>query len=226
MNEDWPEWKRAALASFSEWLAELPDEEPERLEEKGAADLYTLAEELTALKQEMRALGRNTARLADAGEATRDTLMQELPVLMKAQSVSSAGAPDREALLQARREAEQAFLIELGDLSEALEELRTRPVEMAWPFYVPGAVRVRLMQAQSKPLEVLAVRVKTLLGRHALTPLATVGAPFNAERMNAAGLSDERKVAPGCVSAVVRQGFICGNTVLRLAEVIVEEQKA
>ena len=226
MNEAWPEWKRAAQASFSEWLETLPDEEPERLEEKSAADLYTLAEELTALKQEMRTLGRNTARLADAGEATRDTLMQELPVLMKAQSASSAGAPDREALLQARREAEQAFLIELGDLSEALDELRMRPVEMAWPFYVPDAVRKRLLKTQSKPLEVLAMRVKTLLSRHALTSLAAVGAPFDAERMNVAGLSNEEKIAPGCVSAVVRQGFMCGNTILRLAEVIVEEQKA
>ena len=221
MNEAWPEWKRTALGSFSEWLDSLPDEEPP-MDEIGSADLYTLAEELTALKQEMRTLGRSTARLAEVGESTRDALKQEMPALMKAQAATT----NRDALRQARREAEHAFLIELGDLSEALEELKARPVDMSWPFYVPAAVRDQLAKAQAKPLEVLAMRVKTLLARHALAPLAAVGAPFDAERMNAAGISGDGGAAPGCISAVVRQGYMCGNTVLRFAEVIVEEQEA
>jgi len=42
--------------------------------------------------------------------------------------------------------------------------------------------------------------------------------------MNAADISHTGKSAPGCVSAVVRQGFIRGGEILRQAEVIIEEQ--
>ena len=177
------------------------------------------------MKQEMRVLGRTTARLADSSQSVAETLKEELPALLKAQEVRSAAAPDKEALLQARREAARPFLIELGDLSVALNELRSRGGEGAWPFYVPVSVRRRLQQAQAKPLEVLAARVAALLNRHALTPLAAEGACFDAGKMNAAGVSRDGRVPPRCISAVVRQGFACGEEILRWAEVIVEEEQ-
>lgn len=223
MRAELPAWKQAALARFEAWLNEAPDAEPVFAEES-PIDLYTLAEELTALKQEMRTLGRNTARLADSGEAVSKTLREELPTLLKKQAAGAVAAPDRQALLAARRAAERPFLIELGDLSAALNELVARRVEMAWPFYVPAAVRKRLLSAQAKPLEVLTSRVAALLSRHAVKPLAVVGEPFEAARMNAAGVSSTGAVAAGCISAVVRQGFVCGDDVLRMAEVVVEEK--
>ncbi len=224
MTEGMPGWKLDALERFCGWLEALPDEPPE-CQNEDPVDLYVLAEELTALKQEMRTLGRTTARLADSSRTVSDTLKEELPMLLKARAAPPAAAPDREALQQARREAARPFLIELGDLSAALNELRARNVAMSWPFYVPGAVRRRLQQAQAKPLEVLARRVHALLNRHALTAMAAEGEPFDAARMNAAGVSRDGHAPPGCVSAVVRQGFICKKDVLRFAEVIVEESE-
>lgn len=223
MSEEMPEWKQVALTRFTEWLKEVPDEEPPS-EEGSSVDLYTLAEELTALKQEMRTLGRNTARLAESGEVVSATLREELPALLKAQPSNSGSAPNRETLLAARRDAERPFLVELGDLSVALSELSARRAEITWPFYVPGTVRKKLMSAQAKPLDVLTSRVSALLSRHALKPMAVVGERFEAVRMNAACMSSERAVAAGCISAVVRQGFICGEDILRMAEVVVEER--
>lgn len=222
MSDDMPQWKRDALARFTEWLDAMPNEEPE-CQEPEPVDLYTLLEELTALKQEMRTLGRSTARLADSSLAVSHTLKDELPSLLRAQQASTG--PDKEALLQARRQAERAFLIELGDLSVALNELRNREVDVAWPFYVSASVREQLVGAHAKPLAVLASRVDALLSRHGLSALVAVGDAFNAVKMNAAGISNAGKIAPGCISAVVKQGFVCGDDVLRLAEVIVEEMK-
>lgn len=222
-NGPMPEWKQQALARFTEWLERLPNDAPPDGAADGPADLYTLAAELTALKQEMRTLGRTTAELSGSSRGIAETLKEELPALLKAQPSAPAAMPDRDALIQARREAEHPFLVELGDLSAALNELRGRAAEPAWPFYVPGSVRARFMQALDKPLEVLAARLNALLGRHALVPLAAVGEPFDAARMNAAGVSSEGAVAPGCISAVVRQGFVCGEEVLRMAEVVVEK---
>ena len=225
MSDEMPEWKQQALERFSSWLEALPDASVETPEEV-SMDPYTLAEELTALKQEMRTLGRTTAQLASSSQAVSNTLKEELPMLLQAQEPAAPSvAPDKEALQQARRKAIRPFLIELGDLAVSFNELSARKGELKWPFYVPAAVRRQLEQAQVKPLEVLTMRVSALLTRHALTPMATVGAPFDAARMNAAGMSVDGQVAPGCISAVVRQGFVCGADVLRFAEVIVEESK-
>lgn len=223
MNEEMPEWKRETLERFRGWLEALPDEAPVRSED-ASMDLYTLAEELTALKQEMRTLGRTTAQLAGSSQSVSDTLKEELPMLLKAQANRPPPVPlDREVLSQARREAIRPFLIELGDLSVSFNELVARRTEIQWPFYVPQAVRKRLQREQAKPMDVLATRLKALLARHALTPMAVVGAPFDAARMNAAGVERTGKVPAGCIGAVVRQGFVCGEEVLRFAEVIVEE---
>jgi molecular chaperone GrpE len=225
MNALMPEWKQEALERFRGWLEALPDEAPVEPDEP-SMDLYTLAEELTALKQEMRTLGRSTAQLADSSRTVSDTLKEELPMLLKAQEAATPStAPDKEAVQAARRDAIRPFLIELGDLSVSFDELSARKAEVKWPFYVPEAVRKQLRQVQAKPLEVLSVRVNALLSRHALVPLASEGARFDAVRMNAAGVSCVGKVAPGCISAVVRQGFVCGEEILRFADVIVEENK-
>lgn len=222
-QESLPDWKQRALAQFRAWLEGLPDDASSDDASDDPVDLYTLAAELTALKQEMRTLGRTTAQLSDSSRGIADTLKEELPTLLKTPAATPVKAPDRDALRQARCDAERPFLIELGDLSMALNELRDRAVEPDWPFYVPPSVRTRVMKAQAKPLDVLTARMKALLGRHGLVPLAMIGEPFDAVRMNAAGVSSEGDVAAGCISAVVRQGFVCGEEVLRMAEVVVEK---
>ncbi len=223
MSEEMPEWKRERLANFIQWLEDLPEDEPESSDEV-SIDLYTLAEELTALKQEMRTLGRTTSQWVASSEMASKALKDELPRLLKTQ-VYSSNAVSREMLVQARREAIRPFLIELGDLSVSFSELVARRSKIKEPFYLSKKVRERLQREQMKPLDVLATRLKALLNRHAITPLAMVGAPFDAARMNAAGMEYTGAVSPGCISSVVRQGFVCGEDVLRFAEVIIEENK-
>lgn len=223
MIEDRPLWKKEALDGFIEWLDNLPDDQPTESNEP-EADLYTLAEELTALKQEMRTLGRNTARLADSSEAVSENLKRELPALLEQQKSSMTVAPNKETLRNVSRNAERPLLVELGEVAEALSELNGRSIEVDCPFYVSKALRRRLRDALAKPITVLSTRVEGLLKRHAVRKIVTVGAPFDATSMNAAGISNAGTFAPGCVSAVARQGFIRGDEILRQAEVIVEEQ--
>ncbi len=223
MSAEMPEWKQERLANFRQWLEALPEDEPESLDDV-SVDLYTLAEELTALKQEMRTLGRTTSQWVASSETASKALKDELPRLLKTQ-VHSANAVGREMLMQARREAIRPFLIELGDLSISFNELVARRSKIKWPFYVRKKVQERLQKEQAKPLHVLSTRLKALLNRHALTPMALVGEPFDAAQMNATGMERTGTVAPGCISSVVRQGFTCGEDVLRFAEVIIEETK-
>lgn len=223
LSAERPAWKQNALDGFVEWLDSLPEDPPAESSEP-AADLYTLAEELTALKQEMRTLGRNTARLAESSEAISHNLQSELPALLERQPPPVSAAPDRETLRKTGRNAERPLLVELGEVAEALGELKERGMEIKWPFYVSASARRRLRNALMKPVTVLLARVDGLLVRHAVQKIASVGTPFDATSMNAVDISHTGKFAPDCVSAVVRQGFIRGGEILRIAEVIVEEQ--
>lgn len=223
MSEDRPLWKQQALDGFIEWLDSLPDHQAFESDE-AEADLYSLAEELTALKQEMRSLGRNAARLAESSETVSDNLKRELPAMLELQKSAIASAPNKETLLKVSKKAESPLLVEIGDVAEALSELQTRNIDVDWPFYVSKALRRRLREALAKPITVLSARVEGLLKRHSVGEIASVGTAFDATTMNAAGISQEGKYAPGCVSAVARQGYIRGDEILRQAEVIVEEQ--
>lgn len=232
MSDEAPgDWKEEIRTEFERWLAQQPDQPPtgeagaldssERDAASDAAgDLLTVIGELTALKQEVRGLGRASARLVAAAEQTAERAAGEARTL--ADDLRAAG---REALQRARLEAEKPLLLELGDLRAALREIeaRTRVGGTRWP---PWRRRARAVSGQDSALAVLARRLDSILTRQGVAAVGAVGDVFDARRMVAAGVTRQGHVAPGAVSAVVRVGFEAGGSLLRPAEVIVEEERA
>ncbi len=223
MDSERPEWKQRALEEFVAWLDGLPAEPPDDLPADPAADLYALAAELTALKQETRTLGRATAQLAQSSRTISENLQTELPRLLRIHAAPPPPPPGTETLASARRAAEHPFLVELGDLSAALSELQSRETTLDWPAFVPRALRRRVEASRDQPLQVLALRLDALLKRHHLETVAKIGQRFDATGMNATGISTEGTVEPACVSGIVRQGYRRGTETIRIAEVIIEE---
>jgi len=212
------EWKTRALNDFREWLATQPDEpDPETTEDiDEEPDLLTLLGELTAIRQEVRGMGRTSARLSgsieDSGMALREkieTITQKL---------------DTEAKERIKRESMRPLLLELADMADVLHEVSERTQEWDWPVYVPGFIRHRVEASVADPISVLQLKAEALLRRYNLQPLVKIGDTFDASIMNAVSVSNESTVDENCVSAIVRQAYKLGQDVLRMAEVIIEEK--
>ena len=228
-SADFTDWKTEARLTFDRWLDSQPDQlpetdMPERLHggEASDGDLLSIVGELTALKQEIRGLGRSSARLAaTAGQSTESVVATLRDV---ADDLRAVG---REVMQQAKVDAQRPLLLELGDVREALRGLLARATAARQP-------RRRLWRRKPDPrtaplapdaLNVLARRIDGILERHGVEAVGAADEVFDGRCMTAVGISRERKVAPGRVSAVVRAGFMADAVLLRSAEVIVESEE-
>ncbi len=225
-------WKEQIRTEFERWLAQQPDQPPtgeggapdlsaRDAASDGAGDLLTVIGELTALKQEVRGLGRASARLVAAAEQTAERTAGEARAL--ADDLRAAG---REALQRARLEAEKPLLLEIGDLREALREIEARTRAVGGARWRPWRRPSPAADGQGSALGVLARRLDSILTRQGVVAVGVAGDVFDARRMVAAGVTRQGRVAPGAVGAVVRVGFEAGGSLLRPAEVIVEEERA
>ncbi|MCF7838241.1 MAG: nucleotide exchange factor GrpE [Candidatus Marinimicrobia bacterium] len=226
------DWKEQILDDFRRWLAAQPEMPPEELPTADPApppDLATLLDELAALRQEVRGLGRTSARLAAQAEETGTGLRDQLATVstrLEAEATALSQLDTRrEDLARTREEAARPLLLEVADLADALYEVAGRPPPtLAWPAYVPRCVRRRVADSLPDTGPILRAKADAALRRQGLRPVAAVGDDFDPARMNAAGVSDAGQVAPGCVSAIIRQGYGLSRGILRVAEVIVEQE--
>ncbi len=90
----------------------------------------------------------------------------------------------------------------VDDLDRALEASREAPA---------GSLR--------EGLEAVVREARHLLEKRGLERFDSVGAPFDPQRHEAVGVSEESR--EGCVHAELRPGYLLGGVVLRPAEVIV-----
>ncbi len=220
---DRPDWKERARAEFELWLAAQSDHGPEQrndgMAEVGiSADLLTVIGELTALKQEVRGMGRSSARLAASTKQAAERMGDDLH--RATEDIRSAG---REAIARALLDCEKPLLMELGDIRAALDEIVKRePVLRGrWPWR--GRIAQTVLEHRDALL-VLTRRIDSVLARHNVKPFGKPGDPFDGNRMTVTDVSRSGTVPDGAVSAVVRIGYVKDGTVLRSAEVIVEKE--
>jgi len=220
------DWKRRTLDDFARWLESLPDAEPLDAcdsddDAPPAADLVTLIGETAALRQEMRLMGRGTGKLLKTVEQVAgDVTATVLPLADEIKRL------DRDARTAESRNLLRPLLLDMGDLLDALNEARAKIADPPLPWYVPARVRKHAdTQGLRDVLDLLTQRIEAILRRHDVNPVATVKMSFDAACMTADGVSRDGAVAPGHVSAVVRQGFTLAGAVLRPAHVMVEQEE-
>ncbi len=229
-SADFTDWKTEARLTFDRWLETQPDQLPEtdlpeslHGDEASGGDLLSIVGELTALKQEVRGLGRSSARLAAAAGQSTESLVTTLRDV--ADDLRALG---RDAVQRARIDAERPLLLEFGDVREALRELVERATaarqQRRWRWHRKPDPRAATPLTPDA-LHVLARRIDGILERHGVEAVGAADEVFDGRCMTAVGISRERHVAPGRVSAVVRTGFRVDAVLLRSAEVIVESEE-
>ena len=211
------EWKQKALADFSKWLEDLPENDPVdgRVVMDGC-DLYTMLTEFAALRQEIRLQTREQHKTLKIQEALIDDHRQIVNLYK-----NRIDKIDRlEATI--RNSTEKKTVLPFLDIRDALvrglaaarNACGSRGFFRRPPKGIQGVV---------EGYELALRRFDRALAVVDIRPVLTVGRPFDPACMRAV---DRRKIpekAPGIVLEECVCGFIRSDDVIRPAEVVVNE---
>jgi molecular chaperone GrpE len=245
----------ALLDRFRRWLRDAraeadatpADDEPTGGEGRDVG-LYTLVEEFTALRHELKLQTKGARGLQDQAEAMLAALRQA------AEQFRAVEPKEAQAAFAAARPLAEA----LADLDEALDrgrmaidQARRRAAEEALPDPVgalddlfarrpwPARLLLRryhyraraLLQAQGRALNpglldslaegygLIQGRLRRSLAAEGIEPIPCVGRPVDPEVMAVVGVVDDPGRPPGSVVEEVRRGYTWKGRLLRLAEV-------
>ena len=213
------DWKSLVLRDFKHWLENLAEDTIADDEAREAeCDRYTLFAEFASLRQEVRLQNREQAKVvrdlgkvAEVGEGSIDLLRRHTEEL--------SGLEER-----IRQAAERKCLLPFLDVRDALVRGRDATAKVAGfrslfrrpPPGIEGVVQGYGIAVErfDRALALVGVRI-----------IQTVGRSFEPESMRAVETRTNADVADGLVVEEFFSGFICGNEVLRPAEVVVNRCK-
>lgn len=214
---DTPEWKQQILADFSQWLDTLPEEAPPAGEATvDNCDMYTLLSEFTALRQEIRFQNREQNRTTASMAEMQDAYEKSLALFEKS-------ARNIETLaIDIRQDAQKNTTIPFLDVRDALVRgdatCRSVIEQSRWYQRTPRNIR-----AIAEGYEMAIRRFDRALSYAGITPVKTVGHPFDPKQMKAMGRQSNPDVEAGIVLAEEAGGFVRNGEVIRTAEVIVND---
>ncbi len=223
-NKNVSGWKEKALTDFKAWLDDLPEKSmqsdgiPTEPVQMDACDLYTLLTEFTALRQEIKLQNReqNNA-IRNHGDLVDNT--KEYAILFKDRTQSLENLEERIRMACETRTVEQFFDMR-DSLMRGLEAVRAALDE---GVYFRRSSRRRI-EGVMEGYEMALRRFDRILIKFGITPIAGVGRPFNPAFMRAVGKRNDPKKENNIVLEEHLCGFVKGDDVLRIAEVIVNSQ--
>lgn len=211
-------WKTKVLEDFTEWLSEIPDQEPPALSvTPDTCDLYTLLSEFTALKQEIKMQNREQHRTLKA--------LNQIPAMVDAyhELMNHIHEKTRQiAVLEQniRMETEKRTVVHFLDIRDSLVRGRADCPE-------PGR-RKRFFRSASKKMDNIrdgydmAIRkFDAALSLLDIQPIESTGAVFDPMVMKALESRAAGGVPEGTVVETVSGGFKRGDEIVRYAQVIV-----
>lgn len=215
--------KEQLVTDFRAWLDELNQDPVAQLNgDAPAPDLFTFYGELAALRQEISMQTRGVHRNAQDMTAILGDLKGSLT--SQSSAIENAAREVKAQVPQARTQGEDAVLLELIRIREAFadnaEHFATQKLH---GFFTPKADRDLLIQ-QQQHLNLLVKKADDALRRFDVTPVASVGEPFDATTMRAIAVSDNNDSPPGAVTKIFSQGFRRNQKILTTAEVEVRKQ--
>jgi molecular chaperone GrpE (heat shock protein) len=221
MDEYGGGWKQRMLQDFSSWLAALPDAvSPEKLAAQvqipiPEVDLHTLFAELAALRQEIKLQNREQAKTARDFERLSATY-EETISLFRTRSHELATLEER-----FRKTAQRQCLLPFLEVRDALVRGRDACAVLAKPRGLFRRRQPRGIVGVLEGYEMAIRRFDRVLTSMGVSQIQTVGEPFDPARMHAVDSRQLPGVQPGIVLEEHLSGFIQGDAILRLAEVVV-----
>ncbi len=182
--------------------------------------LFTLFTELASLKTEVKRESRQVKEamtqfgaLFDMLKGSNQRLTRELEQhqTQQAQTVFAS---------------QQPILIEVIDLYERLG-MTLRTLETYRPSWLERRMKRDLAFRQNtvRGLSMTRRRMARILASHDIEAIPCIGKPLNPHRMRAVKIHHDKQQADGIVVGVVRRGYMRHAEVLRIAEVIVNQNK-
>lgn len=182
-----------------------------------APDLFTLLAEVAALKTEVKVESRQV-------KAALDQFRELFELLRQSQGrLEEELAREREAAQMQHQAAERELLVELLDLRDRLQAglSHGEGYRPGWLARRDGAGEV--VRGMSEGIAMSLRRLDETLLRRGVRPVDAVGAPFDARTMHAAEVVTDPLRPSGQVVRELRRGFLLGDRLLRVAEVIVNK---
>jgi molecular chaperone GrpE len=182
-------------------------------------DLFSLLAELAALTSEVKLESRQVKSALEQFRDLFDSLQRAN------QQLSAELARQRQDAREIAENAERDLLLELVDLRDRLRDGRARAVgyKPNWLGHASGAGEFITLMAQGLGMNLR--RLDETLERREVYPIETLGRPFDPRIMTAIEVARDPTRPTGTVLVEVRVGYRRGESLLRLAEVIVNKHE-
>ncbi len=208
------EWKQKALADFSAWLADMPAPPDTQEVSPDGCDLFSMMTEFIALRQEIRLQNREQHSATRAQQAAEQNL-QEAGRLVEALSHQVENL--RAKLIdEAQKNTLEPFLDVRDALLRGIEAARRTAAQPRRWFRAPQG-----LEAVAEGYEMALRRFDRALSQAGVTPIETVGRPFDPACMQAVAREEVPGKESGTVLAEQAGGYVRDGRILRTARVVV-----
>lgn len=190
-------------------------------ESQDSVTLFTLFTELAALKTEVKRESRQVKDAMTQFGTLFDTLQSSNKLL------SRELEQRQEQNTQTLFAGQQSILIDVIDLYDRLG-MTLRMLETHKPSWLERRMKRDLAFRQNtvKGLAMTRRRVAKMLARHDIESVPCMGKTLDPHSMRAVKVHHNKQQADGIVVGVVTRGYIRRGEILRLAEVVVNKNKA
>lgn len=208
--------KQELLSNFQSFLQD--DSQAYQVDTEKEPDLYTLLAQQTALKNEVKLESRQFKTALDKFDEVFDALRQNN------EQLKTELAQQRQQHLNQLAKFECDFLLDLLDLRDRLQAgwIQTKDYHPGWLARSKG--NQLFIENMCQGLEMNVERLDEILHRHNVTPIKAIGMPFQPDMMQAIAVEHDSNQPDAIVLSEQRTGFIHQDTLLRIAEVIVNKR--
>ncbi len=220
-------WKSALREDFETWLASIDEVPPaadhpddaDRDEDPGdEPDLYSFHAQLTAATAESRKANRRTAEAMSQWGETLARFESGLQPLRETAAQLVAAQPKAGQMSRGHC----LMLVELLERMHRLARAFTTPppVHRSWWGAAAGDAAWRTTwTAQREGLNILVGHIECLLQKEGVTPIATLGQPFDPAVMLAVAVEIDASRPPQTVVEETAAGYTRHGELLRAAQV-------
>lgn len=215
------EWKRVLKENFDQWIEWVSRRGHVEATEKDPPDLESFFQELCILRTEFR---KNARRSHETFVRFGETLekFERLTQSILSRFSELADQKEGEEILSKKR-----IYLPFVDLFERLKRIESRMAESPRRrlFFRRRTLSQRALRGLKESFEILTSHFETLLSSEGISPVETVGRPFDPRLMTAVEVEKTPSVPPGTVVEEFSRGYLFQGHPLKLAEVKVAKEK-
>lgn len=209
------DWKESLREQFESWLEDA-DEIPEVDESVDAPDLYSLYEELAALRNEARKGNRKSAEVFSQLGESLGQFDAEMKRVREQLSRFEATRAEKAQIPRAQCLALVEILDRMHRLQRALER---QPRARSFGFLKPDGEWKEAWGNLSQGFSIVTMHLEKLLEQAEVRPVTTLGEVFDPVTMVAVATAPSPNGAPNTVVEELSAGYRWRDEVLRPAEV-------